>query len=64
MPKSIERLKAVAERWATLNLRTISSINFDIEPSTPATVGGRASLGGWQECLFGRHSLCLTPPHI
>ena len=64
MPKSIEQLQAATERWVTLNLCTISPINFAIEPLTPAMVGGQASLGGWQECLFGRHSLCPTPPHV
>ena len=39
MPKSIEQLQAATERWVTLNLCTISPINFAIEPSTPATAG-------------------------
>ena len=57
-------VRATAERWVTLNLCMFSLINFAIEPPTPATARGWASLGGYQEYLFARHSLCFTPSHI
>ena len=56
-----QMIRSTIERRVTLNLRMLSLINFAIEPPTPTMAGGRASLGGWQECLFGRRSLCLTP---
>ena len=63
MPKSIERLKAVVERWVTLNLRTISLINFAIEPPTLATVGGSRSGAGKSvylvDILYARPLLTL-----
>ena len=52
---------APAKRWVTLNLCMFSLINVAIEPSTLAMARGQASLRGWQECLFGRHSRSLTP---
>ena len=56
--------RQVLRQRVTLNLRTFFLINFAIEPPTPATARGRASLGGWQEYLFARNSLCPTPSHI
>ena len=39
-------------------------IKFATEPPTLAMVGDQASLRGWQDCLFGIHSLYPTPPYI